>query len=295
MNNEKKPKRVTVPEILARKQSKQKITTITAYDYTFARLLDEAGIDVILIGDSLSSVIQGHSNTLPVTVDEIIYHSKCVTAGVERAFCLADMPFLSYQLSKEKAVEAAGRLLKEGGVSAVKLEGGVQVAETIRHITGFDIPVMGHVGLTPQSYHRMGGHKVQGRNHDQDQKAGSYEKVLKDAIAVEEAGAFALVIECVPDDLAAEITRTLRIPTIGIGAGKDCDGQVLVMHDMLGLEDRRKPKFVKRYADLGALVKQATEQYIKDVQESIYPGEEHTFKEEAPDKSLHVKTKLTLV
>ncbi len=295
MTNETK-KKITVPDILSRKESGPKITTLTAYDFTFARLIDEAGIDMILIGDSLSSVMQGNSNTLPVTLDEMIYHSKCVTAGVVNALTIADMPFMSYQVSKEKALESAGRLIKESGVSAVKLEGGIPVADTIRHIVDIDIPVMGHVGLTPQSYHRMGGHKVQGRQTSKDDlKAGTYKRILNDALAVEKAGAFAVVIECVPEDLAKEITQTLSIPTIGIGAGKYCDGQVLVMHDFLGLEDRRKPKFIKRYADLAEQVRKATGEYIKEVQESTYPDDEHTFKQGEQSKTKKIKSNLQLV
>jgi 3-methyl-2-oxobutanoate hydroxymethyltransferase len=294
-NNEKHRKSITVPDILSRKNSKEKISVVTAYDFTFARLFEEAGIDIILIGDSLSSVIQGNSNTLPVTLEQVIYHSKCVTAALKRSLSIADMPFMSYQPSKEKALEAAGRLLKEGGVSAVKLEGGIPVVEIIEHIVSFDIPVMGHVGLTPQSYHRMGGHKVQGKSHDNESlKAGTFERILQDALAVEKAGAFALVIECVPAELAEEITAKVSIPTIGIGAGRNCDGQVLVMHDLLGLEDRKQPKFVKRYADLAGQVRDAAEKYIDDVKNSVFPADEHTFDDHSISKT-GIKTKLKLV
>ena len=275
-------KKITVPDIFNRKplknNSDKKISVLTAYDFTLARLVDEAGIDIVLVGDSLACVVQGLETTLPVTLEEAIYHSRCVSRAVKRALLVADMPFLSYQLGKEKALEAAGRLLKEGGVSAVKLEGGLQIAETIEHIVSFDIPVMGHVGLTPQSYHRMGGHKVQGRKHDkQSLKAGTYERILQDALAVEKAGAFGLFIECVPQDLAKEISENVSIPTIGIGAGPHCDGQVLVLHDMLGLEDRRNPKFVKRYANLADNIKKSVASFIDEVQRDIYPAPEHSF------------------
>lgn len=275
---ERKRKKITVPEIAARKGQPSKITALTAYDFTFARLIDEAGVDIILVGDSLAGVIQGHSNTLPATIDEVVYHTKCVARGVKNSLVVADLPFLSYQVSREKAIESAGRLLKEGGAAAVKLEGGIHMAETINAIVNVDIPVMGHVGLTPQSYHRMGGHKVQGRGaNNETTKAGTYKRVIMDAQAVESAGAFAVVIECVPAELAAEITAAVNIPTIGIGAGKDCDGQILVMHDLLGLEDRRKPKFVKHYLELAGMIKSAVGSYVEEVNSGQYPAPEHSF------------------
>jgi len=244
--------RVRVPDILARKSpgasTKDKISVITAYDYTMARLLDAAGVDVILVGDSLGSVVQGEATTIPVTMDQMAYHCRCVTKGAEYALVVGDMPFLSYQASPERAIESAGRLLKEGGVAAVKLEGGVHIAPTIERLTQMDIPVMGHVGLTPQSYHRMGGYKVQGTAEKKGSKrseAGTRSRVIEDALAVQAAGAFAVVLECIPVDLAQEITRQLDIPTIGIGAGPHCDGQVLVSADMFGFQ-AKAPSFVKR-------------------------------------------------
>lgn len=298
MNASNPKRKITVPEIFSRKSSKDNkfkpISAITAYDFTFARLIDETEIDIILIGDSLASVIQGQPNTLPVTLEEMIYHAKCVCKAVGRALTVADMPFLSYQISKERALEGAGRLLKETGVASVKLEGGINIADTIEHLVKFDIPVMGHVGLTPQSYHRMGGHRVQGRLHDsENQSAGSYERLIEDALAVEKAGAFALVVECVPVDLAREITDKVSIPTIGIGAGSSCDGQILVMHDLLGLEDRKKPKFVKNYANMASLVKDSISQYVQEVQSHTYPSAEHSFEPELTEKNK--KQKLQLV
>lgn len=267
-------KRVTVPAVRARKNTTDKIAVLTAYDYTSAVLLDNAGIDIILVGDSLGMVIQGHSTTLPVELEHSIYHTACVARGAKNALVVADMPFLSYQVSPEQAVESAGRLIK-AGASAVKLEGGEPVAETVARLTSFDIPVMGHVGLTPQSIHRMGGNKVQGRSRGAD--VGSRERVLRDAILLDEAGVFSIVIEGVPSDLAAEITEKVSVPTIGIGAGASCDGQVLVMQDMLGMIPNFSPRFVKRYSELGALIKEAVGQYIQEVKTSVFPGVEHSF------------------
>lgn len=271
--------RVTVPSLLERKSNRAgqgaKICALTAYDFSMARLIDRAGIDIILIGDSLGTVIQGLETTIPVTLDEVIYHSRCVSRAVERALVVADMPFMTYQTSPEKALEAAGRLLKESGAAAVKLEGGLPMRDTIRRIVDVDIPVMGHVGLTPQSYHRMGGHRQQGRGHSNKDRpdAGSRERIMADARAVEEAGAFAVVLEGIPSDLAAEITAALQIPTIGIGAGPGCDGQILVVHDMLGMDSEFSPSFVKKYADLASVITGAAQQYIEEVQSSAFPAE----------------------
>lgn len=272
------PKRVTVPSILHRKQEitsgkGAKLTALTAYDYSFAKLIDQAGIDIILVGDSLGSVIQGGENTIPVTMDQMVYHCRCVSRGVERALVVGDLPFMSYQVSPERALESAGRLLKEGGVQAVKLEGGLPMAETIRRIAEVDIPVMGHVGLTPQSYHRMGGHKTQGKSSSKGAQfaAGTRERILADAKIVEESGAFCLVIEGVPDALAQEITELVSIPTIGIGAGPACDGQILVSYDMLGLDPEFKPSFVKHYASLGKAVTGAVGEYISEVKSGAFP------------------------
>jgi len=268
-----KPERVTVPSILGRKSTTNKISALTAYDYLTATLLDKAGIDIILVGDSLGTVVQGLETTLPVTLEDVIYHSRCVTRAVTRALVVGDMPFMSYQSSPEKALESAGRLLKEGGVAGVKLEGGVHMAETVRRLVAVDIPVMGHVGLTPQSYHRMGGYKKQGRKHleKESQAAGTAERVLEDALAIEEAGAFSLVIEGVPADLAEKITNKLSIPTIGIGAGPECGGQILVTQDMLGMDPDFKPAFVKLYANLAETIGKAVKEYITAIKTGAFP------------------------
>ena len=277
MTDPQKRTRVRVPDILNRKSSarstEDKITVITAYDFTMARLLDNAGVDVILVGDSLGSVVQGETTTIPVTLDQMAYHCRCVTNGTEYALVVGDMPFMSYQISPERAVESAGRLMKEGGVGAVKLEGGVHMAPTIARITAVDIPVMGHVGLTPQSYHRMGGYKIQGTGagiEGRPSAPGSRSRVIEDALAVQESGAFAVVLECIPFDLAQEITAELDIPTIGIGAGPHCDGQVLVSADMFGFQPR-VPSFVKRYAELGRAIENGARAYIADVRDGAFP------------------------
>ncbi|MCH8056174.1 MAG: 3-methyl-2-oxobutanoate hydroxymethyltransferase, partial [Deltaproteobacteria bacterium] len=233
--------------------------------------LDEAGVDILLVGDSLGSVIQGLESTLPVTLDEMIYHTKTVVRGRKRALVVADMPFLSFQVSIEEAKRNAGRFLQEAGAEAVKVEGGARILETIKAIVQMEIPVMGHVGLTPQSIHRFGGYRVQGKEKEQR------EVIMQDAIAVQEGGAFSIVLEGIPMDLAKEITQRLSIPTIGIGAGIDCDGQVLVVHDMLGLFEMYTPKFVKRYADLKGIMADAVKNFIAEVKEEKFPDEEHSF------------------
>jgi 3-methyl-2-oxobutanoate hydroxymethyltransferase len=263
--------KVTVPEIVRMKRAGQKITVLTAYDYSFARILDEAGVDILLVGDSLGSVVQGQETTLAVTLDEMIYHTRIAARGRKRALLVGDMPFLSYQVSVEDAKRNAGRFLSEGGAEAVKVEGGVEMQGTIKALVDIGIPVMGHVGLTPQSIHRFGGYKVQGK----EKKAA--ERIICDAVAVEEAGGFSIVLEGVPMDLARAITERLSIPTIGIGAGAACDGQVLVVHDMLGLFDMYQPKFVKRYADLRSVIADAVKRYIADVKDGSFPDEEHSF------------------
>ncbi|HEY6200146.1 MAG TPA: 3-methyl-2-oxobutanoate hydroxymethyltransferase [Candidatus Binatia bacterium] len=263
--------KVTVPEIVKMKRAGQKITALTAYDYSFARILDDAGIDILLVGDSLGSVVQGQPSTLPVTLEEMLYHTRIAARGRTRALLVGDMPFLSYQVNIEDAKRNAGRFLAEAGAEAVKLEGGVAMQATIKAIVDIGIPVMGHVGLTPQSLHRFGGYKVQGK----EKKEG--ERIVRDALAVEEAGAFAIILEGMPADLAREITRRLTIPTIGIGAGVECDGQVLVVHDMLGLFDMYQPKFVKRYADLKGVMTDAVKRYIAEVKDKSFPDEEHSF------------------
>ncbi len=263
--------RVSVRSLARAKRRGEPFSMLTAYDHAFARIFDAAGIDVLLVGDSLANVVQGLDTTLPVTLDEMIYHTRLVARAATRALVVGDMPFGSFQGSPERAVESAIRMVKEGGAQAVKLEGGVGAAETIRRIVGTDVPVMGHVGLTPQSVHRMGGYRVQGRGD-----AGR-ERLLADARAVEEAGAFAVVLEGMPADLAREITAELAIPTIGIGAGAACDGQVLVMHDLLGLNDW-SPSFVKQYADLGALASKAARAFADDVASRKFPGDEHCYR-----------------
>ncbi len=265
-------KKITLPNILKLYDAGERISMLTAYDFPSAAIADAAGVEIILIGDSLGMVINGYKNTLPVTIDEILYHTRAVMRAVEYGFVVADMPFLSYQTGAHDAVYNAGRLLKEGGAEAVKLEGGRNMAEVIKAITRADIPVMGHIGLTPQSIHRMGGYKIQGR----DVKSSA--ALITDALAVEDAGAFALVLEGIPGGLAKEITAKLHIPTIGIGAGKEVNGQVLVFHDLLGLSGHKQPTFVKQYAQLRETAVSAIQQYIKEVKDGVFPGEEHTYK-----------------
>ncbi len=252
------------------KRDGRKVTVLTAYDYPTARLLDAAGVDAILVGDSAGVVFAGNENTLPVTMDEMLYHVKAVVRARPKALVIADMPFMACQSGEILALENCGRMLKEGGAEAVKIEGGINMASVIRAVTEMDIPVMGHVGLTPQSVHRMGGYKVQGRKDNA-------ERILEDAHAVQEAGAFAVVLEGIPAKLAARITEMLEIPTIGIGAGPVCDGQVLVIHDILGLCEKYSPKFVKRYADLAPVITEAARQYVSEVKDGTFPTEEHSF------------------
>jgi 3-methyl-2-oxobutanoate hydroxymethyltransferase len=264
--------KVTVPHIVKQKLHGEKITCLTAYDYSFARILDAAGVDILLVGDSLGCVFQGQPNTLPVTLDDMVYHTRAVVRGRKRALVVSDMPFLSYQVNQEHAIRNAGRLVQQGGAEAVKLEGGLTMQATIEAIVRVGIPVMSHVGLTPQSIHRFGGYKVQGKEKNQR------EVILRDASAIQDAGAFAIVLEGIPLDLAGEITERLAIPTIGIGAGGRCDGQVLVINDMLGLFDDFTPKFVKRYADLKEITTHAVKSFIGDVRGGKFPGEEHAFR-----------------
>jgi len=263
--------KVTVPEIRKMKERGEKITALTAYDYSFARILDQAGIDILLVGDSLGSVIQGRENTLSVTMEDMIYHTKAVARGSQRALLVADMPFLSFQVSAEEAKRNAGRFVQEAGAQAVKLEGGMRILQTVEALIQMGIPVMGHVGLTPQSIHQFGGYRVQGK-----EKAGR-EAILQDALGLEAAGAFAVVLEGIPMNLAGEITERLSIPTIGIGAGVNCDGQVLVVHDMLGLFDMYTPKFVKKYADMKTVMTGAVEKFIAEVREQKFPDKQHSF------------------
>ncbi len=262
---------ITVQSFLKMKSDGKKITMLTAYDYPFARILDEAGIDGVLVGDSLGMVVQGLENTLPVSMDEMIYHTKMVSRGVRNALVIGDMPFMSYQTGTGDALRNAGRFLKEAGASAIKLEGGREVAEQIRAMTRSDIPVMAHIGLTPQSIHRMGGYKVQGKTAD------AAKRLIEEAHMVEDAGAFSLLLEAIPMELAKTITDELTIPTIGIGAGPHCDGQVLVLHDVIGLFERFVPKFVKRYADLRGETLRAVREYREEVEKGLFPSEENSF------------------
>lgn len=265
-----KEHRVTAPSLQRRKRRGEAISMLTAYDFTFARIFDAAGIDVLLVGDSLGNTVQGQDTTLPVTLDEMIYHTRMVSRATQRALVIADLPFGTYQVSEEEGVRNSIRCLKEGGAHAVKLEGGTAMRGTIERIVRAEVPVMGHVGLTPQAIHRMGGHRVQGRTDE------SARRVIDDALAVQEAGAFAVVLEGVPADLAADVTERLAIPTIGIGAGVQCDGQVLVMHDLLGLTDW-SPSFAKTYANLGALAGQAARSYAEEVANRKFPDDAHSF------------------
>ncbi len=264
-------KKVTIRTFLKKKREGEKITMLTAYDYPSARILDRAGIDAILVGDSLGMVIQGHETTLPVTVDEMLYHVKAVRRGVERAMVIADMPFLSYQTGRDDAIYNAGLMLKEGGADAVKLEGGERVAGLVEDLVGIGIPVMGHIGLTPQSVNVLGGYRVQGKTGE------DIDRLRRDAKALEDAGVFAIVLESVPVEVAKEITDMLKIPTIGIGAGPHTDGQVLVFHDYLGIFEDIKPRFVKRYRELGQEILSATREYIEDVKSGRFPAPEHCF------------------
>ena len=262
----------TIHDFLNKKRDGKKITMLTAYDYPFAQIVDEAGIDVILVGDSLGMVVQGLENTLPVTMDEMIYHTKMVSRAVKNAMVIGDMPFMSYQTGIEDAVKNAGRFLKEAGASAVKMEGGAEVANHIKAMTKSDIPVMAHIGLTPQSIHRMGGYKVQGKTEE------AAKKLIEEARIVEDAGAFSLILEAIPMDLSRKITDELSIPTIGIGGGPHCDGQVLVLHDVIGLFERFVPKFIKKYANLKEDALNAVRKYREEVEEGTFPSDDQSFR-----------------
>jgi 3-methyl-2-oxobutanoate hydroxymethyltransferase len=263
--------KTTTRSLRTMKRKNEKIVMLTAYDYAFARIVDQAGIDIILVGDSLGNVVQGRDTTLPVTLDEMIYHTTLVARGARSAMVVGDMPFMSYQVSPEQALANCGRLVKESGAEAVKLEGGEPMAGTISRLTSVGIPVMGHVGLTPQSVHQLGGYRVQGK------KDSEAERLVNDALAVQQAGAFSVVLECVPTDLARTVSQKLKIPTIGIGAGVGCDGQVLVLHDLLGITEGPSPKFVKRYAEIGSATAEAVSQFISEVRGSEYPTDEHSY------------------
>ena len=264
--------KTTIQDFLKKKSEGKKITMLTAYDYPFAQIVDAAGIDAILVGDSLGMVVQGLDNTLPVTMDEMIYHTRIVARAVRNALVIGDMPFMSYQTGIEEAVRNAGRFLKEAGASAIKLEGGAEVAGQIRAMSRAEIPVMAHIGLTPQSIHRMGGYKVQGKTEE------AAKRLIEEAHIVEDACAFSLLIEAIPMKLAKRITKELSIPTIGIGAGPHCDGQVLVLHDVIGMFERFVPKFVKRYASLKDEALKAIMTYREEVEKGEFPSEEQSFK-----------------
>lgn len=266
-----RPTKITTRTVVDMKSTGEKISMITSYDFSMAKIVDEAGIDIILVGDSASNVMAGHETTLPMTLNHMIYHTDCVIRGTQRALVVADMPFMSYQVTAKEALINAGRLMKEAGAHAVKLEGGASVVNTIKKIVDAGIPVMGHLGLTPQSIYKFGTYKVRAK---EEQEA---EDLLKDAKALEEAGCFAVVLEKIPAKLAKKVTATIEIPTIGIGAGKHCDGQVLVIHDMLGINKDFKPRFLRRYADLHTIMTDAVQNYVKDVKGEDFPNEKEQY------------------
>lgn len=269
--SDKQPVKVTTQTVVEMKHSGEKISMLTAYDYTLARIIDRAGIDVILVGDSASNVMAGYDTTVPMTLDHMIYHTACVVRGVERALIIADLPFMSYQVTPKEALISAGRMMKEAGAHGVKLEGGKPIVETVRKIVDAGIPVMGHLGLTPQSIYKFGTYKVRAK---EEQEA---EELLEDAKRLEEAGCFSIVLEKIPAELARKVTESLSIPTIGIGAGAACDGQVLVLHDMLGLNKEFKPRFLRRYADLDRTITDSVKDYISDIKEGDFPGEDEQY------------------
>ncbi|MBJ6363565.1 3-methyl-2-oxobutanoate hydroxymethyltransferase [Paenibacillus sp. GCM10012307] len=265
-------KPLTVLKSKQMKDNKEPITVLTAYDYPSAKLAEEAGVDMILVGDSLGNVVLGYDTTIPVTVDDMVYHTRAVARGAGSTFIIADMPFMSYHVSKEDTLRAASRLMKEGHATAIKMEGGAEIADEVAACVRAGIPVMGHLGLTPQSIHMLSGYRIQGKDEQ------SARKLLEDALALEQAGAFAVVLELVTEPVAAEISAALSIPTIGIGAGRGCDGQVLVFHDLLQYASPYQPKkFVKNYANIGATIHSAIEDYVKDVKNRRFPAEEHVF------------------
>jgi len=271
MSQQSPSQKISTAAVRQMKTGGRKITMLTAYDYSMAALLDECGTDMILVGDSLGMVVLGYDSTLPVTMEDMLHHTRAVSRGVGRAMVVADMPFMSYQTSPVDALRNAGRFLQEAGAQAVKLEGGREVADTIRKITDAGIPLVAHLGLTPQSIFRIGGYKVQGKDE------AAARKLVEDARIVEEAGAFCVVLECIPAALAATVTSDLGIPTIGIGAGPSCDGQVLVVNDMLGMYEKLSPRFVKHYGSFSRQIRGAVEEYLKEVRSGVFPGEEHSF------------------
>jgi len=267
-------KKITTSCLRKMKERGEKISMLTAYDATFARLLDNGGVDIVLVGDSLGMVVQGHTNTIPVTIGDIVYHSRCVARGLERAHIMADMPFMSYQASAESALKNAGRCLKDGRAESVKVEGGLELVDTVKALTLAGIPVCAHIGLRPQTIHQMGGYKIQGKTHS------SAERLVEEALRFEDAGAFMLLLEGMIAEVAEEITDKVTIPTVGIGSGAGCDGQVLVIYDLLGMDNEFSPKFVKRYADLGDTITGAVQTYIKEVRSGRFPAEKHAFRRE---------------
>jgi 3-methyl-2-oxobutanoate hydroxymethyltransferase len=284
-----KTSRVTIHTLREMKRRGDKIAMLTCYDATFARLLDESHIDILLVGDSLGMVIQGHDTTLPVTIDEIIYHTRAVARGAVRAHVVGDMPFMSYQTSVESALLNAGRLIKEGGAHSVKLEGGAQHAELVARLVASGIPVMGHIGLTPQSFHQLGGFKIQGRD------PAAAERLIADARTLEAAGAYAVVLEGIPAEVAAQITAAIDVPTIGIGAGAECDGQVLVIYDMLGMNDSFKPRFVRTYEKLATRIRTAADAYVADVRDGNFPGEQESFSMSATRQAARAEAPMAAV
>jgi len=265
------PVKVTTQTVVEMKQKGEKISMLTAYDFTMARIIDAAGIEVILVGDSASNVMAGNETTVPITLDHMIYHTQCVVRGVDRALVIADMPFMSYQVTPKEALTNAGRLMKEAGAHAVKLEGGRCIIDTVKKIVDAGIPVMGHLGLTPQSIYQFGTYKVRAKGQ------AEADQLLEDAQKLQEAGVFALVLEKIPSTLAAQVTKQLHIPTIGIGAGQECDGQVLVVHDMLGMNKNFSPRFLRRYADVESVMTQAVQQYVEDVKNKDFPNENEQY------------------
>lgn len=267
-----KETKVTTQTVVEMKERGEKISMLTAYDFTMARIVDQAGIDVILVGDSASNVMCGHDTTIPMTLDHMIYHTDCVVRGVDRALVVADLPFMSYQVTAKEALISAGRMMKEAGAHAIKLEGGRAITDTVKRIVDAGIPVMGHLGLTPQSIYKFGTYKVRAK----EEKEAA--QLLEDAKKLEEAGCFAIVLEKIPSSLAQKVTDMLNIPTIGIGAGAECDGQVLVLHDMMGLNKDFKPRFLRRYADLSDTMTDAVQHYIQDVKNKDFPNEDEQYK-----------------
>lgn len=263
-------KKITVPQLLARKRKQKKVVMVTAYDATYARLVDQANVDMVLVGDSLGMVIQGHTTTVPVTLDDVIYHCRAVSRGLTCAHLCGDMPFMTYKASHEQALTSAARMIRDGRAESVKFEGGIEIADTIARVVAAGIPVVGHVGLTPQSVHSLGGFKVQGKT------SIDRVRIIEDAKAVAEAGAFCMVLESMPLELAQTITQEVPVPTIGIGAGAHCDGQVLVIYDLLGMNEEFTPRFLKRYAEHGAEVRQAVQRFGDEVRQGRFPGPEHS-------------------